>query len=84
MKSQSVVTDLRRKIFAEVARVAYKSESVAGDIEAIPYIITPDEEPKYRENIYRERQIACALRWAFRSAPQTNPCTSPRAWTRAI
>lgn len=58
MKSQSVVTDLRRKIFAEVARVAYKSESVASDIEAIPYIITPDEEPKYRENIYRERQIA--------------------------
>ena len=58
MKSQSVVTDLRRKVFAEVARVAYKSESVAGDIEAIPYIITPDEEPRYRENIYRERQIA--------------------------
>ena len=48
MKSQSVVTDLRRKVFAEVARVAYKSESVAGDIEAIPYIITPDEEPRYR------------------------------------
>ena len=58
MKSQSVVPDLRRKIFAEVAKVAYKSESVASDIEAIPYIITPDEEPKYRENIYRERQIA--------------------------
>ena len=58
MKSQSVVTDLRRKVFAEVAKVAYKSEAVASDIEAIPYIITPDEEPKYRENIYRERQIA--------------------------
>ncbi len=58
MKSQSVVTDLRRMIFAEVSKVAYKDRVTGGDIEAIPYIITPDEEPRYRENIYRERQIA--------------------------
>lgn len=58
MKEQSVVTDLRKQVFAEVAKVAYDSTNVAGDIEAIPYKITPDEEPKYRENIYRERQIA--------------------------
>ncbi len=58
MKEQSVVTDLRRKVFAEVARVAYESEDIASDIEAIPYKITPDEVPKYRESIYRERQIA--------------------------
>lgn len=36
MKEQSVVTDLRRQVFAEVARVAYESNDVAGDIEAIP------------------------------------------------
>ena len=58
MKAQSVVTDLRRKIFAEIARIAYESEDVANDIEAVPFLITPSEEPKYRENIYRERQIA--------------------------
>ncbi|MDE7401757.1 MAG: 4Fe-4S dicluster domain-containing protein [Clostridia bacterium] len=58
MKEQSVVTDLRRQVFAEVARVAFDSDNVAGDIEAIPYKITPDEEPRYRESIYRERQIA--------------------------
>ena len=58
MKEQSVVTDLRRQVFAEVARVAYESDDIASDIEAIPYKITPDEVPKYRENIYRERQIA--------------------------
>lgn len=58
MKSQSVVTELRRKVFAEVARVAYGSENVSDDIEEIPFLITPDETPKYRENIYRERQIA--------------------------
>lgn len=58
MKEQSVVTDLRRKVFAEVARVAYESENIADDIEAIPYKITPSEVPRYRESIYRERQIA--------------------------
>jgi [FeFe] hydrogenase (group B1/B3) len=58
MKAQSVVTDLRKKVFTEVAKVAYDSTDIANDIEAIPYTITPSEEPRYRENIYRERQIA--------------------------
>ena len=58
MKSQSVVTDLRRKVFAEVAKVAYESDNPAGDLEEIPFKITPDEIPKYREIIYREMQIA--------------------------
>ena len=58
MKSQSVVTELRKKIFTEVARVAYESDNPEHDLEEIPYLITPDEVPKYRESIYRERQIA--------------------------
>lgn len=58
MKSQSVVTDLRRKVFTEVARVAYESENPSSELEEIPFRITPDEVPKYRESIYRERQIA--------------------------
>lgn len=58
MKQQSVVSDLRKMIFTEVARVAYESEHVAKDLEEIPYLITPDEVPRYRESIYRERQIA--------------------------
>ena len=58
MKQQSVVTDIRKMIFTEVARVAYGSEHVAKDLEEIPYLITPDEVPRYRESIYRERQIA--------------------------
>lgn len=58
MKSQSVVTELRRQVFAEIARVAYESEHVATDLEEIPFKITPDEVPRYRESIYRERQIA--------------------------
>ena len=58
MKQQSVVSELRKMIFTEVARVAYESEHVAKDLEEIPYLITPDEIPRYRESIYRERQIA--------------------------
>lgn len=58
MKSQSVVTDLRKQVFTEVARVAYESDNPAGELEEIPFKITPDEVPRYRESIYRERQIA--------------------------
>lgn len=59
MKSQSVVTDLRKEVFKEVAKVAFEADGdISNALEEIPFIITPNEEPKYRENIYRERQIA--------------------------
>ena len=51
---------LRHDIFMEVAKVAYESDldRINNDIEAIPYKITPDDKPRYRESIYRERAIA--------------------------
>ncbi len=52
------ITKLRRKVFVEVARVAFESEKINNDIEAIPFKITPTEKPQYRESIYRERAIA--------------------------
>lgn len=54
------VTKLRKKVFVEVAKVAFMSdnETVKDDIEAIPYTISPTEVPQYRESIYRERAIA--------------------------
>ena len=55
---ETSVIKLRRKIFVEVARVAYESDNINNDIEAIPYKITPTEQPQYRESIYRERAIA--------------------------
>ena len=55
---ETSVIKLRRKVFVEIARVAYESNDVNGDIEAIPYKITPTEIPQYRESIYRERAIA--------------------------
>ncbi len=55
----TALRQLRHAVFREVARVAYESdETTRSDIEAIPYIITPDDRPRYRESIYRERAIA--------------------------
>lgn len=51
----SSVTDIRRKIFTEIARMAY-----AGDcsvIEELPYKIIPGETATYRESIFLERAI---------------------------
>ena len=52
------VGEIRRKVFVEIARIAYESENLVSDIEAIPYKITPSETPRYRESVYRERAIA--------------------------
>ena len=52
------VGKLRRKVFVEIARIAYESKNLVSDIESIPYIITPSEIPRYRESVYRERAIA--------------------------
>ncbi len=57
---QTALRQLRHEVFKEVAKVAYNSDenNFKGDLEAIPYKITPDEKPRYRESIYRERAIA--------------------------
>lgn len=52
------VIRLRRSVFEEIARIAFESDNVVSDIEAIPYKITPTETPQYRESVYRERAIA--------------------------
>lgn len=52
------VKRLRRQVFTEIANLAYNSENIIDDIEAIPYKITPGDTPQYRESIYRERAIA--------------------------
>lgn len=55
---ETSIVKIRRKVFVEVARVAFESEKINNDIEAIPYKITPSEKPQYRESVYRERAIA--------------------------
>ena len=55
---ETPVTRLRRQVFKEIAKVAYNSQNINDDIEAIPYILSPGDTPQYRESIYRERAIA--------------------------
>ena len=50
---ETPVTRLRRQVFKEIAKVAYNSQNINDDIEAIPYILSPGDTPQYRESIYR-------------------------------
>ena len=52
------VSDLRKDVFVEVARIAYESENINDDLEAIPYKLSPDENPRFRESVYRERAVS--------------------------
>ena len=63
----SAIDDLRREVFAEVARLAYEGGDCSR-IDEIPYKIVPSETPKYRDNVFRERavvverlRLACGL-----------------------
>ncbi|MGL5258674.1 MAG: 4Fe-4S dicluster domain-containing protein [Lachnospiraceae bacterium] len=51
------VRQTRRRIFTEVAKLAYESTNLKDDVEALPYKIVDYDEPTFRENIYRERAI---------------------------
>ncbi|MBP2025987.1 4Fe-4S dicluster domain-containing protein [Peptoniphilus stercorisuis] len=51
------IVDLRRKVFAEVARIAYNDCDIS-ELEDSSYRIVPGEVAKYREDIFRERAIA--------------------------
>lgn len=54
----SSVTDIRRKVFTEVARLSYESEGANWDkIEELPYKILPGEKANYRDSIFLERAI---------------------------
>lgn len=47
----------RRQVFKEVARLAYTSENLKDDMEALPYKIVDYDVPRYWENVYRDRAI---------------------------
>ena len=51
------VRQRRRRVFKEVANLAYNSTNLKDDMEALPYKIVDYEEPKYWESVYRDRAI---------------------------
>ena len=53
----SLITDIRKKVFTEVARMAYSGNSYEG-AEDLPFKIVPGDQPLHRESIFLERAIA--------------------------
>ena len=53
----SLITDIRKKVFTEVARMAYEGGGYEG-AEDLPYVIVPGDSPLHRESIFLERAIA--------------------------
>ena len=53
----SLITDIRKKVFTEVARMAYSGNGYEGADE-LPYRIVPGDQPMHRESIFLERAIA--------------------------
>ena len=53
----SLITDIRKKVFTEVARMAYAGQGYecANDL---PYKIVPGDRPLHRESVFLERAIA--------------------------
>ena len=52
----SSVIDIRRKVFSELARLAYEGGDLH-QLAALPYKIIPGEESLYRDSIFLERAI---------------------------
>lgn len=53
----SLITDIRKKVFTEVAAMAYAGADYTA-AEDLPYKIVPGDQPLHRESIFLERAIA--------------------------
>ena len=53
----SLITDIRKNVFTEVARMAYAGGDYS-KAEDLPYVIVPGDKPLHRESVFLERAIA--------------------------
>ena len=53
----SLITDIRKSVFTEVARMAYMGNGYE-HVDELPYIIVPGDQPLHRESVFLERAIA--------------------------
>ena len=51
------INDIRKQVFAEVAKLSYEYNGSLADMENIPYRIIPGEVSTYRESVFLERAI---------------------------
>lgn len=54
---ETQVRKTRRRIFKEIAELAYHSDNLIDDMEALPYKIVNYDEAVYNDSVYRERAI---------------------------
>lgn len=84
---ETPVKEIRRKVFTEVAKVAYHAdeygENLYHQIEQIPYRVTKNEHALYRDNIYRERAI-CKERIRLAMGLSLNPVNEPVPLTEGM
>ena len=55
----SLITDIRKNVFTEVARMAYAGNGIEAANE-LPYKIVPGDRPLHRESVFLERAIVAA------------------------
>ncbi len=53
----SLITDIRKSVFTEVAKMAYSGKGYE-HVDELPYIIVPGDQPLHRESVFLERAIA--------------------------
>jgi len=53
----SLITDIRKNVFTQVAKLAYSGKGYEG-VDELPYIIVPGDQPLHRESVFLERAIA--------------------------
>lgn len=75
----SLITTIRKRVFTEVARMAYESNDYS-KAEDLPYVIVPGENPMHRESVFLERAIAgerirLAMGLSLQSVQQRNLIT---------
>lgn len=51
------VRKTRKQVFKEIANLAYNSENIIDDLEALPYKMSDADTPRFWENVYRERAV---------------------------
>ena len=49
----SLISDIRKKVFTEVARMAYNGDDYT-KAEDLPFLIVPGDQPLHRESIFRK------------------------------
>ena len=82
------INEIRRRVYTEIARMAYESDDYAKTMEGLPYQILPGERASYRDSIFLERAIvgerlrlAMGSRMASKSARPRSSTMSRRSST---